>query len=281
MMQLKVFEMRLIFTTLILLFFFVSTLTHSASYSEGVMTNKELLSLVTDMIEKTETNQSDKDFVTKNLDFLGSEYPAETNYLLGQIYYFGLYGDKKVKNAVDHLMVSSKLKYPQAQYLLGSIFVTEKDYLNIVDGISLLEDAADGGIPDAMYNLYSLYRQGMYQKSCALNWIKKAASLGYEQAMIFSSYEEYLMALDSSDKPKLGEIVKYLISSDFTNFSGERYYLLSSIYNEPSPLSDESLRLKYLTLSAEAGYVISIDILEKYREMLKEESKMTNIDTQH
>ncbi|WP_041409899.1 tetratricopeptide repeat protein [Shewanella amazonensis] len=271
-MQDRDYDMRIVLAFMLISLIIVR-LAHADELQVNEMDNHKLLDLVTATIQNNDVDEKEKNFVYKSLNAIAKQYPAEVNYLLGQIFYFGIFENRNLEKAINYLTISSELNDTRAQYLLGTILAMEQGYVHYEQAIPLLEKAAADGIPDAMHNLYILYRKEKYPKDLAIEWLKKAANIKFEPAMFFLKREEYLAALESNDKEKLEEIAKYLISERFESLSGERYFLLAKIYNSSSPLSDDDLRLKYLQLSADEGFDLAINILSNYNRLVEQQVK--------
>jgi TPR repeat protein len=160
--------------------------------------------------------------------------------------------------------------------MLGSILVNNEYEMenSFVKGVDYLEKASNENVSDAMFNLYALYRKGLYSKKKAIYWLDYSASIGYERAVIFSAYEKYLSAIEKGSRDQVKKIVDGLINYKFKGSSGERDFFISTMYSdEKSPIFNDKLRLKYLKLSADAGYERAIVILNEYNRLKELEGK--------
>lgn len=239
------------------------------------VSNKVKMEEIISIIEAEKNNKSDELFVMSSLESLKNIYPAEVNYRLGQIYYFGTFGIKGVRKSVEYFSIASSMNHLGSNYVLGSILVNHEYEMDdaFEKGVDYLEKASNGNISDAMFNLYSLYRKGMYPKEKAIYWLDKSASIGYERAVIFSAYEKYLLAVENGSKEQVQKIVDGLLNYEFMDFSGERYFFVGTMFSdEKSPIFNNKLRLKYLRISADAGYEQAQVILKEYNKLVELEN---------
>jgi len=233
------------------------------------MTIKEVKNLILNG-----TFESENDVWT-NLERLECEEGAEVNYLYGVIYYFGLMGQKSLERAIHYLDMSVALKHIEASYLLGTIYVTESEMLDIKAGVERLEFAAKNGHSDAMFNLFSLFKKGVYtNEKAARNWLIEAANTGAENSALIYAQELYSEAKKSSSSDKVTEALRVLVNTQFHEFEGEAYFLAAQIYGNSnfSKSFSKAKRDQYLEQSANLGFSRAVELWSRYEE-LKQESQ--------
>lgn len=258
------------FLLYIFLFFIISSNVIAVTYKDFNVSNEEVMNKVISIIEADTNNESDETFVMNSLLSLKVTYPDEVNFRFGQIFYFGRFGVRDIKKSVEYLSIAASLNHPGSNYMLGSILV-DGEYEgegSFEMGVDYLEKASNQNVADAMFNLYALYRKGLYPKEKAIYWLDYSASIGYERSVIFSAYEKYLSARDKGSREQVIKIVDGLIGYNFKESSGERYFFIGTMYSdEKSPIFNNDLRLKYLKLSADNGYERAIVILNEYNRL--------------
>lgn len=195
-------------------------------------------------------------------------YPKETNYLLGELYYFGLYGKLDVEQAIFHLTASAEAGDPRAMYLLGSIFVDVQEKHEVA--IDYLEQAAKSGVQDAMFNLFTLYKQKRYPRENAIFWLAELAKQGDEESILMLAQERFQLARNQNDTKTIEKLIDELASCQIFSLKGPCLFLLSIIHSDPSnKFYNQDTRTNFLKLSAEAGYPEAQRI---YAEYLKREA---------
>jgi TPR repeat protein len=218
-----------------------------------------------------------KNNILKALSNLEMEYPADVNYLRGLMYFHGKIENKNVSEAVKYLNLAVELNHIEASYLLGSIFISFEPR-NITSGIELLEIAAKNGHLRAMYNIFVLYKKGIYlNKAAAFAWIVKATSLGEENSSLIYANEIYSEAQRDKNLEKVKQAVNILESTKFQKLKGEAYFLLANIYNDSDFkfIENDQKRDKYLELSASEGFEKAKDLWANYQR-LKDKKQLMN-----
>lgn len=131
------------------------------------------------------------------------DYTAEAlaSYALGSIYDLGNdVVEKDPAKALKYLERSAKFKNSRAQALLGYYYLSGKAGTKDLDkGFKLTKEAAEAGVPLALYNLASCYRNGIgveKNEDEALTNYKKAAKSGYTRA------EKFITELNKSKNDK-------------------------------------------------------------------------------
>tara|TARA_B110000238_G_C16052986_1_gene406958 strand:- start:51 stop:851 length:801 start_codon:yes stop_codon:yes gene_type:complete len=212
-----------------------------------------------------------KEHIFKALEVLKVDYPADVNYLLGVMYYFGIIENINVQQAIKYLEISTNLKHVEATYLLGSILVSLETEPNIERGIILLESAAEDGHTDAMFNVFSLYKKGVYSdETAAFEWLISATNLGAENSSLVYAQEIYFDAQKDKDSEKAKQAISILEQTKFSEFKGEAYFLLSQIYANPEfeSVKNKEKRDKYLEISASQGFERAKVLWLKYQELI-------------
>lgn len=215
-------------------------------------------------------NIEDKSKVLSSLEFLKVSEKAEVNYLYGVIDFYGLIGKKCIKNAAKYLEISVSMNHIEANYLLGSIYVTEKSVLDTSRGLELLEFAAEKGHKDAMFNLYSLSKQNVNpNRREAKNWLVKAANSGSENSALIYTQELYFEAKATSSSVKVEQALNMFEDTTFDEFKGEAYFLAAQIYgnsNFPESYNKEK-RDYFIQESASIGFPRAIELWKTYEEL--------------
>lgn len=231
-------------------------------------TSHELLNRLQNEILAATPESTDNNQVVDTLHALKLLYPKEVNYMLGELYYFGLYGKLDVHQAIVHLTASAEAGEPRAMYLLGSIFVEEREKQEV--GIKYLEHAAENGVRDAMFNLFALYKQKRYSREKAMTWLVESARLGDEESILMLAQENLQLAKRENDIKAIEAIIVELDSCKDLTLKGPCLFLLSIIHSDPSnDFYNQDVRTNFLKLSAEAGYPEAQRI---YAEYLKREA---------
>lgn len=208
-----------------------------------------------------------------SLDKLMATECAEANYLYAVIYYFGLIGEKSLEKAVHHLEISAAMNHVEGSYLLGSILLTEFPTDDTKRGVKLLEFAADKGHVDAMFNLFSLFKQGVYtNERAAMKWLMEAAKLGEENSALVYANELYLQAKENKSNEKAEEALKVIKNTHFHEFKGEAYFLNAQIYgnSELPKIYNKDQRDFYLQKSASLGFERAVELWSKYEKLQRE-----------
>ncbi|GHB59260.1 hypothetical protein GCM10008107_05500 [Psychrosphaera saromensis] len=222
-------------------------------------------------------NEIDKKYnVLKALSNLEMEYPADVNYLRGLMYFYGKIENKNISEAIKYLNLAVDLNHIEASYLLGSIFISFEPR-DITSGIELLEIASKNGHLRAMYNIFVLYKKGIYlNKAAAFDWIAKAASLGEENSSLIYANEIYSEAQIDKNLEKVKKAVNILESTQFQKLKGEAYFLLASIYNDSEFkfIENDQKRDKYLELSASEGFEKAKVLWTNYQRLKKDKQSM-------
>jgi TPR repeat protein len=100
----------------ILLVFIVSAKVIAVGDEDSNSSNKEVMNKIISIIEADENNESDEVFVMSSLSSLKDMYPAEVNFRLGQIFYFGRFGVEDIKKSVEYLSIASSMNHPGSNY---------------------------------------------------------------------------------------------------------------------------------------------------------------------
>jgi TPR repeat protein len=249
-----------------LLFFGVNFL--QFTYAESQDKSFELLTRLQSEILAATPESNGYEQVIDELHGLKLLYPKEANYLLGELYYFGLYGKLDVNKAVFHLTASADAGDPRAMYLLGSIFVDVQEKHAVA--IDYLEQAAKNGVQDAMFNLFSLYKKKRYPRENAIFWLTELAKQGDEESVLMLAQEQFQLAKNQNDTKTIEKLIDELTNCQIFSIKGPCYFLLSIIHSDPSnKFYNQDTRTNFLKLSAEAGYPEAQRI---YAEYLKREA---------
>lgn len=91
--------------------------------------------------------------------------------------------EARAPGAVDKMTEVANQGYPQAQYVLSSVYAGDGNYVapNPAEARKWAQRAADGGVPQAMFNLGTMYYNGdggPKNQITAAMWFRKAAERG-------------------------------------------------------------------------------------------------------
>lgn len=120
--------------------------------------------------------------------------------LLGTYYAKGENLEMNLDKAVQNLNKAKAI--PEAQYLLGSIYLEQRNTSDqVAEGVDLLNKAANSGILEAQVLLANYYRS-QHMDAQAVEWYEKAANQGDAQAQYYLGryYKEGNCVLKSESK---------------------------------------------------------------------------------
>lgn len=115
---------------------------------------------------------------------LAAQGDREAQYWLGNAYFFGKEVQQNIDEAVSLYEKSSAQQFPAAMYTLGVFYLrgTFGVSKNEVEGVRLIEGAADRGVIDAACTLIITYSQveGLKDEDRSLYWKKYIEEKGFD-----------------------------------------------------------------------------------------------------
>ncbi len=175
---------------------------------------------------------------------------------LGDIYYFGLTGDKNYSKAVFWYEKAANNNDTVSMNRLASIYLEGKPSQKDIDSaIELLKEAAELGNSAAMNNLGLIYRDDIYKRQDlgkAKKWLQKAIDKGNDYAV----FNLGVLYFDLDNLDKAFDLIEQSIKKGNTKamlFMGSIYY--SGIKVE----QDKKRAFHYFGMAAEKDDIEGLD----------------------
>lgn len=229
------------------------------------------LDWVINVLSQESPDLSYKDQVINILNDLAEQKYSQAFYYLGEIYYFGLFGEKDKYKAYSNLELGAELGDTSSKYLLGSLLLNEEE-TSLNKAITLLELAAMDGHQDSVNNLYSLYNNGIYERKEKLKGFVQRLS-NIEKFKVMKLYMDYAETQATNDPDKAVSLILNEINNfDFSTYKAEVIFLKAKMFgNESLDIYDFKESTKYLEESANLGSNGAKALWNAYNEKLNQQ----------
>ncbi len=200
-------------------------------------------------------------------------------YTLGKMYLTGEVIDQDKSMAIKHLTASAEQNNEYAQYALGNFFLSDREYMNVADGIKFMKQSADDNNNQfAQYTLGKIYLSGEdvpQDKTMAIKYLTASA----KQNNDFAQYALGKLLLNDKNYRNIPEALSWLKKSADDNNNQYAQYTLGKFYMKDKEYKDTELGKSYLRRSADQGndnsqkYLDRLGSIKSRRRYLQEQKK--------
>lgn len=148
------------------------------------METSEIIQTKIDTMDNSEQLHSADDIYASCV--LSEKEKSLAQYTLGKMHLTGEVVDQDKTMAIKYLTVSAEQNNEYAQYALGNFFLSDREYMNVADGIKFMKQSADDNNNQfAQYTLGKMYLAGEItpqNKTMAIKYLTASAEQNNEFA---------------------------------------------------------------------------------------------------
>ena len=135
-------------------------------------------------------------------------------------------GPKQAEAALAWAREAARQDNREVMFLLGRLLLGSTEPAARSEGLDWLKRSAELGLPEAQYELASMYAQGhgvTRDQDTAINWARKAADQGHEEA----HFSVGRVLIESRDSDSKAEAIRHLESAAAKNHTKAAIFLAS------------------------------------------------------